>query len=450
MKQGSNDHQQVHNSVEPPQKGPQSKKHTTAQASTAVDETRRIKKWVPVIIGGFIAVLLLILFILLRNFNSPEAQAKIFVNAVDNEDTAKVATLISTKQNKVGRQEAARYIQYIKKEVGIKNFEKKVYAHVEKFDEDSPVAYDIKTDDNQKILRISKNGRRYVIFDNLGFQAPVKKAVVKPNTEATYEFVDDGNEKKVIGKKGETVVLGYFVPGDYTLDAKKTTSRGTYEGQLKFHTASSDHDSVNVTEAFKEAYLKVNLKNSDALDQNSLKVTINGEKMDNASTYGPFPFNKDLTVSAEGESHGKTFKTPPVTIAQADIKDKNEVTVTFDQQAIAKHNEEKEKDVIDKIGDFVKKYTSARNEAYSKHSMAGLEPYLLKDTDLYKAMTAEVKQQSKTEQQSPKVTYVDKTNNFYSVIVQTETAQGNIRQSHYLIQGDEDAKNLKIVNYQAY
>ena len=62
---------------------------------------------------------MVILFFLLRNFNSPNAQTKILVNAIDNDDNQKVATLLSTKDNKVDPDEASAYIKYIKK-VGIK------------------------------------------------------------------------------------------------------------------------------------------------------------------------------------------------------------------------------------------------------------------------------------------------------------------------------------------
>lgn len=54
-------------------------------------------------------------FFLLRNFNSPNAQTKILVNAIDNDDNQKVATLLSTKDNKVDPDEASAYIKYIKK-----------------------------------------------------------------------------------------------------------------------------------------------------------------------------------------------------------------------------------------------------------------------------------------------------------------------------------------------
>lgn len=44
---------------------------------------------VPWAIGFFILILIIILFFLLRNFNSPEAQTKILVNAIENNDKQK-------------------------------------------------------------------------------------------------------------------------------------------------------------------------------------------------------------------------------------------------------------------------------------------------------------------------------------------------------------------------
>ncbi|KMR35357.1 membrane protein, partial [Staphylococcus aureus] len=65
---------------------------------------------------------IIILFLLLRNFNSPEAQTKILVNAIEYNDKQKVATLLSTKYNKVDSEEAKVYIDYIKDEVMLKQF----------------------------------------------------------------------------------------------------------------------------------------------------------------------------------------------------------------------------------------------------------------------------------------------------------------------------------------
>ncbi|SNW04126.1 teicoplanin resistance associated membrane protein TcaA [Staphylococcus muscae] len=441
---------QVHFAVDPPSKNKRSKTPKTEKDKSSEKGTKSIRKWIPFIIIGFITFLLLILFLLLRNFNSPEAQAKILVNAVDNNDTAKVSNLISTKQNKVGRQEAERYIAYIKDEMGIKSFEKEVLQHVEQFDEDSPVSYTVKTDKNQDVLHISKNGRRYLIFDNLSFQAPMKKAVLKSDTEATYEFSANGNNKKVMGKGKEVVEIGRYIPGDYVLDATKTTSRGTYKGKLKFNTGSSDHDTVNAAEDFEEARVKVHLKNGDALDEGTRKVVINGETLNVSKdgTYGPFPLNKAMKVTAQGEIQGKKFKASSQTIAEKDVKDTNEVTVEFDGQAIEKYKKEQEKDMKEKVNDFIKKYISARNKASQNNRIADLKPYVLEDTYFYKSMTANLSKQKPL--QNPKVTYINKSKGFYSVIVEAETKQGDAVRSHYLLQDGEHDQNFKIVNYEAY
>ncbi|QLK86716.1 teicoplanin resistance protein VanZ [Staphylococcus sp. 17KM0847] len=431
---------QVNSAVEPPNRD-----------EPTHDTTKSIKKLIPLIILSFIIILLTILFLLLKNFNSPESQAKLLVNAVDNDDTSKVATLLSTKNNKVGRKEAGIYIAFIKDKMGMKQFGKKVNQAVSHLDEDRPVSYEVRTDKGQKVLRISKNGRRYLIFDNLSFQAPMKQAILKPNTKATYEFVADGAKKKVMGEQDQPIVLSEFIPGKYTIKATKTTSRGTYNGQLKFDTSSSDHDRVHVKEEFEEAHVKVSLKDSDSLDQDTLKIMINGETFDykEHEAYGPFPLNKELTISAQGKVQNKVFKTHTQKIKTVEGKENNKVTVKFNDDAIKKYKEAQEKDTLNKITDFIEKYTSALNTAYKDKSMSAITPYILKDTEYYKVMKTRVRNQKAIDDQNVKVTDMNKTDRFYSVIVQTEE-EGETKQAHYLLQGDDDGSNLKVVNYEQY
>ncbi len=42
------------------------------------------------------------------------------------------------------------------------------------------VASYIQTRSGQNILRVSKNGTRYIFFDNMSFTAPTKQPIVKP------------------------------------------------------------------------------------------------------------------------------------------------------------------------------------------------------------------------------------------------------------------------------
>ena len=52
----------------------------------------------------------------MKNFNSPEAQSEILINAIDNNDTQKLSTILSTQNNSVDENEAEAYIGYIKEE----------------------------------------------------------------------------------------------------------------------------------------------------------------------------------------------------------------------------------------------------------------------------------------------------------------------------------------------
>ncbi|MDR5603911.1 teicoplanin resistance protein VanZ [Staphylococcus coagulans] len=411
-----------------------------------------LKTVIPIAIVTFILILLMILFLLLRNFNSPEAQAKILINAVNNDDVAKVSNILSSKDNKVGRKEAATYIKYIKDEIGMKKFEKDVFHTVDSLNHETAVASYIKTKKGQDVLRISKNGRRYLIFDNIGFKAPTKQAVIKSNEKATFEFESDGLKKKIITEKGQSVALGNYIPGRYAVDAVKTTDRGTYEGQLKFDFDQSNNETIPVTEDFEEAKIKVKLKNTEGLNKKDLMIVINGEKIKPRSdeTYKSFPLNKDIVIYAEGQSYDQKFKTNEKVIKKSDIQSENEVELSFDKDEIKKFNASKQKNTFDKVSEFIKKYTGALNKAYEKSDFAEISSYLLKDTSNYEVMKEKINGRARYHFTNPKVTNVSKNNDFYSVLVEKENEQGQIIQSHYLIDGDSDGEHLKIVNYEDY
>ncbi|MBI5974300.1 TcaA second domain-containing protein [Staphylococcus canis] len=316
-----------------------------------------IKKMIPIGIMIFIMILLTILFLLLRNYNSPEAQARILINAVENNDASRVSSILSSKDNTVGPREAQTYIRFIKTEIGMPSFKKKVEQTVRHLEQDASVAAYVKTNRNQNVLRISKNGRRYFVFSNLGFQAPTKQAEVKPNVKSTYELTIDEHPKKIIVEKNQAVSIGNFIPGAYALDTRKTTERGTYQGQLKFNTAESKSNVVKIKEDFQEAYLKVDLKHDEALDDNSLKVVVNEEKLNyqSNSSIGPFPFDRDLKVYAMGRLDDKTFKTNTVTIKKDMLQSTHHIQLSFDSDAIESYQDSQEKK-MSTLTDWVKSY----------------------------------------------------------------------------------------------
>lgn len=55
-----------------------------------------------------------------------------------------------------------------------------------------------KTRAGNNYLRVSKNGTRLLIFDNMSYTAPTKKAIVKPKLDTKYEFKDGGKRKQLL------------------------------------------------------------------------------------------------------------------------------------------------------------------------------------------------------------------------------------------------------------
>ncbi len=63
-----------------------------------------------------------------------------------------------------------------------------------------------------------------------------------------------------------------------------------------------------------------------------------------SKTYGPYPQNKDITISASGKAKGKTFTTQTKTIKASDLKYNTEITLNFDSEDIEDYVEKKEKE----------------------------------------------------------------------------------------------------------
>src|SRR5699024_6218955 len=156
-------------------------------------------------------ILVLVIFILLKNSNAAEAQAEILVNAVYINVTQKTSTLLSTHNISVDDNQAKAYNKYIINEVAMKELVKEINKKVTEINDSNTNEEDYVTAKNgEKVLRISKNGQRYLIFDNMSFTAPTKEAIVKPKYDTTYQFKANDKQRTVHAEKNKTTVLGEF------------------------------------------------------------------------------------------------------------------------------------------------------------------------------------------------------------------------------------------------
>lgn len=371
----------------------QSEKPDAKDSNLAREQRMRtnqnLRRMVPWGIGIFIIILLIILFFLLRNFNTPEAQAQILANAVKNNDTQRIATILSTRENKVSTYEAETYIKYIKSEIGQNKFDKELQETIRNIDRNDKDASYIKTPDGNKILRITKNGRRFIFFDNISFTTITKKPIVKPKTKTTYIFRADDRKRKVIAEANEATMLGHFIPGNYKIPATKETSNGKFSGYLTFSFKNSSSEAVDVHEAFPEANLNIKLDGASKLEGKHTEVKINKKSYnyDHTRLYGPYPVTDEIEVSAQGKVKGKTFESDSVKIYPNELKENTPVTLHFEKDKIEKYVEDKEKEensLKNKLSRFFNKYSSAVNEANTTNNFASVSPFLKTGTDNYK------------------------------------------------------------------
>ncbi|MCU5745251.1 hypothetical protein N9R04_00765 [Staphylococcus sp. SQ8-PEA] len=412
----------------------------------------KVRKIVPWGIAFFIIVLLIILFILLRNFNSPEAQSNLLINAMENDDTQKLSTILSTKDNKVDGYQAETYIKYVKNEIGMKRFKEAVNQKIDQLNHDSNGVRDtVKSRNGDNLLQITKNGRRYLFFDNMNFTAPSKEAIVKPKMDATYKFKSNDKQKTVEADKDKATSLGKFIPGNYSIDAKRETNTGQFTGELKFNFKDSNSETVNVNEDFNEAYIEPKIEGAKDLDHNSIRIHINDHTYDykKGQAYGPYPKTKEVTVSAEGAVKKKTFKSTSTQVKTDNMRDLTNVTLKFDEDDINKYVEKKEKEESsfkDKLTNFFFNYANALNSATLQNDFGLVSNYLKKDTTNYKSTRNEVNRKSYTHSATPQVLDVIKQGKTFYVTTNQYKSDGSYGKVDYELEGNNEGEDLKIVS----
>lgn len=410
----------------------------------------KIRKFIPWAIVAFIVILLVIVFLLVRNCNTPDAQTKILVNAIDNNDSQKVATLLSSKNSHIDSDEASVYIDYIRSEVGMKKFAHDIRSTVETLNKsDSKEAINLKTRAGNNYLRVSKNGTRLLIFDNMSYTAPTKQAIVKPKLDTKYEFKDGGKKKTVIADANKTTSLGRYIPGIYSIDAKKETEYGTFSGQLKFDFRYGKGNTVEVNENFNEALLTVKLKGKSDLDKNSLKVEINDKQMkySRSREYGPYPQTKDVTVSALGKAKGKTFRTETKTIKARDLGNINSAVLEFDDEEISDYIEEKEAEensLKTKLSHFFNNYSLTLNSAISQGNFNLVSTFLKDKSSIYKMIENNLNHSAAFI--NPQIISASQQGNTINTKVQHLNSNGQYEITDYELTEDHHTGNLQLVD----
>lgn len=240
----------------------------------------------------------------------------------------------------LSNQEARAYLNYIKKEDDLNN----VGSNVEQSAKEVKDKHysNLSVDANGKdVLNISKEGKKFLFFDNYKFKVPEKSVSIYPSDsgDITYEY--NGKKRTTTVEEDENKTLGTFPIGDYNLKATKTIDGKKFKGALMIDMSDDD---ATAYESFKQKRFTVSVDGGYML--NNVKIYANDKEIGSESsseTYGPYDPDDEVTVYAEGTYEGKTFKSDSVNVTSSsegdeDVKD---VTVTFDDDQIDKYIDDK-------------------------------------------------------------------------------------------------------------
>ena len=194
------------------------------------------------------------------------------------------------------------------------------------------------------------------------------------------------------------------------------------------------------------------MKGASEIDKDTVKVKVNDKTYDytNNKEIGPYPKTQELTVSAEGEAKKKTFKSAETTVKTDNLKDKTYVTLNFDSDEIQDYVDKKEKEensFRNKVVRFFGNYTAAMNNAHSQSNFNLVSSYLKKNTNNYKSIKNNVKENAIFYLPQPQITEIVRQGETYYITAQTVKENGQYGEVNYQLEGDDDASNLKVVKY---
>lgn len=359
---------------------------------------KRKKKVVIILIITIICILLLFSIAMFIKQNTANNQIKEFNSAVKNNDYSRISSILSNNNNSISKKEAKEFVKYVKKEENSKRYQKEVIKIKQAIKNNDEVQKGKITDKSGKtLIDVRQNGKKLLIFDQIKLVPHKYNVYVKEyDNKATYQYKLGKNIETDAGANKKSLIGRLFV-GSYIIDSKKTIkhsfNNGEVNGQLIVNTEKKDENNKVIAEDnFNQSWFKVNLKNQDKLDKNSLKIHVNYKTQEykDGKIYGKLANREDVKVFATGSIHGKYFKTNINSLNKNDDTNTQNVKLKFDKDKIEDYLEKYNK-IKGKSKTFIKNYNKDLTEAYKKNDAIFIEDYFDKESEQFKRVKDSIK-----------------------------------------------------------
>ncbi|MBC2921937.1 TcaA NTF2-like domain-containing protein [Staphylococcus saprophyticus] len=418
------------------------------------NNTKTIKKKY-IIISSILSVLLIVGLLIYFILSQTNAQGQIedFKNAAHDKDYKKLTAYLSSGERDLSNTEAEAFAKYINEPENKKRFDKEIKVIEDNIKDNDN--YDLKlgsiTDNNNRnIIDVKKNGKKFLFIDKVIFKPKYTNIYVKENDNTgIYDYKND-KKRHVASDRNSLSSIGEFFTGKYSIDTKKkiedTELTGASNGKLEFNTeVTNKNNNVVAMQDFNQSSFKINLKNSDDLDDRTIKIMINDKEQDYEKNkiYGNYYNANELNVYAIGEIDGENIESNAIKIKKNKYQSPQELNVTFNQNKINKIKLDNKK-IEAKAKDFMNDYIKALNKAYKKSDYKYISEYIKEDTNVSRHMKKMVNSNAKNKYSNLEFQSVKKNNENVQVILTKEVSKEKVT-SKYLLEVTDS--KFKITNY---
>lgn len=420
------------------------------------NNTKTIKKKY-IIISSILSVLLIVGLLIYFILSQTNAQGQIedFKNAAHDKDYKKLTAYLSSGERDLSNTEAEAFAKYINEPENKKRFDKEIKVIEDNIKDNDN--YDLKlgsiTDNNNRnIIDVKKNGKKFLFIDKVIFKPKYTNIYVKENDNTgIYDYKND-KKRHVASDRNSLSSIGEFFTGKYSIDTKKkiedTELTGASNGKLEFNTeVTNKNNNVVAMQDFNQSSFKINLKNSDDLDDRTIKIMINDKEQDYEKNkiYGNYYNANELNVYAIGEIDGENFKSNDVEVRRNKYQSPQELNLRFNQDKINKYKLENKK-IESKAKDFMNRYIKSLNKAYKSNDYKYIKDFIEPNKVVSSHMKTVVTSKAKNKYSDVQFEKVEKENEKVIVILNKKN-KGHIVKSKYTLKYNEDSHKFKIIEY---
>lgn len=418
---------------------------------------KKKRKW---IVRGIVALIIILIALAIYFFiasKGASGQINEFDNAVKHKDYKKLTEIIKSGQKSINTIDAKHFIEYVNQPENRERYNSEIKKMKKALNDEA--AHDSTigkiTDKNgHTIVDVTQNGNRFLFLNDLAFEPNFYNVYLKEgNNNASYEFKNNGSQRKVVSNANNETELGQFFVGNYNVEVIKSFKEkpldGSVDGHLHVNTDQADKNKkLEAKEDIPQAWFKVKLKNNEELDKD-YKILIDGEEVDYEKNkiYGKYPADAPIAISAVGRANNQSLETKESEV-KANKEDKAQtIELTFKESDIEKQRKIN-KDIEKDAEKFMKAYTKKLNTGYEVSDFSALQYYFEdKNSSVAKNIKDQVESKKKSEFTDPKVTSYERNDTEIQLVLSKKDKKGRVINSRYDLVYDYKEKEFKIKDY---